>query len=86
MSGLMSGDGRRDDAKWPSYRAHPRLYRKHERGRPKAAPLATAASGNRQDFPIPRGNGLLTVAAKFTQQSGPEILNHQNAQFASSQK
>jgi hypothetical protein len=26
-SGLMSGDGRRSDAKWLSYRAHPRLYR-----------------------------------------------------------
>jgi hypothetical protein len=25
-SGLMSGDGRRGDAKWLSYRAHPRLY------------------------------------------------------------
>jgi hypothetical protein len=25
-SGLMSGDGRRGDAGWPSYRAHPRLY------------------------------------------------------------
>jgi hypothetical protein len=25
-SGLMSGDGRRGDAEWPSYRAHPRLY------------------------------------------------------------
>jgi hypothetical protein len=27
-SGLMSGDGRRGDAEWPSYRAHPRLYLK----------------------------------------------------------
>jgi hypothetical protein len=26
-SGLMSGGGRRSEAKRPSYRAHPRLYR-----------------------------------------------------------
>jgi hypothetical protein len=26
-SGLMSGDGRRGEAKWLSYRTHPRLYR-----------------------------------------------------------
>jgi hypothetical protein len=27
-SGSMSGEGKRGDAVWPSYRASPRLYRK----------------------------------------------------------
>ena len=30
-SGLMSGGGRRGNAEWLSYRAHPRLYRRLKR-------------------------------------------------------
>jgi hypothetical protein len=78
-SGLMSGDGRRGNAEWPSYRAHPRLYRRGHTGdcrRTKQSGGRIGPHRKNQAFASAKAYAELPAAAFARFDKGAEVMLH----------